>query len=61
MDEYCNATNYKKYLKQIHPDKTVDIDVFKTQAESSYIAVACASIIARVYFLNQIEMLLIKV
>ena len=57
MDEYCSKEKYYDYLKKIQPSDIINIDIFKTKAESSYIAVACASIIARVYFLNQIEML----
>ncbi len=57
MDEYCTEKNYQKYLQKINPSNVVNIDIFKIKAESSYIAVACASIIARIYFLNQIDML----
>lgn len=57
MDEYCNRENYEKYLNKINPKEIAHIDLFKTKAESHYISVACASIIARVYFLKQIELL----
>lgn len=53
VDQFANAKNYYSYLATAHK-KACKVDVFVTQAESKYIAVACASIIARVAFLNQI-------
>ena len=47
--------NYYKYLKTIGVNEIIEINEFETQAESKYISVACASIIARFYFLNQIN------
>lgn len=57
MDEYCSEHNYQQYLRTVNPSHCVTIDHFETHAESQYIAVACASIIARIYFLKQIELL----
>ncbi len=54
LDQYASKENYEKYLAIINPDKIAKIDFFETKAENKYIAVACASIIARYYFLKQI-------
>ena len=55
VDQFCDEKTYYNYLKDY---KTKDIQryiTFTTKAESKYIAVACASIIARDTFLNEIE------
>ena len=55
VDQFCEENTYFNYLKDY---KTKDIQTgitFTTKAESKYIAVACASIIARDTFLNEIE------
>jgi ribonuclease HIII len=60
MDAFSDAKNYYKYLHiaRVEPQK---IDRFETHAENKYLAVACASIIARVVFLKQIDELSKKV
>lgn len=52
MDQYVSKDKYNSYLEDINivPFK---IDVFTPKAESQYLAVACASIIARVLFLDE--------
>ena len=55
LDQYATKENYEKYLKILNEEKTVQIDIFEEKAESKYLAVACASIIARYYFLKQIK------
>lgn len=57
MDEYSSEKNYNIYLDKINPSLRINIDIFTHHAETKYIAVACASIIARVYFLKQIDTL----
>ena len=55
VDQFCPETTYYNYLKDY---KTKDIQeniTFTTKAESKYIAVACASIIARDTFLKEID------
>lgn len=56
IDQFASSSNYYKYL-EIAQQKPVKIDLFITQAEQKYIAVACASIIARAIFLQQINAL----
>lgn len=51
MDEFVSQTKYYQYLNQAN-EKIVDIDHFLPKAEDKYIAVACASIVARATFLN---------
>lgn len=57
LDQYVSRDNYYKYLKIAQIKNIVDINCFETKAESNYISVACASIIARYYFLEQIKTL----
>lgn len=54
MDAFVEAKNYYKYLNNADI-KPYTIDKFETHAENKYLAVACASIIARVIFLRQID------
>ncbi|AGR42316.1 ribonuclease HIII [Spiroplasma diminutum] len=55
MDQFVDKKNYYNYLK----DQEVVIEdiYFETKAESKYISVAIASIIARFHFLKEIEKL----
>lgn len=58
MDQYCTKEMYLKYLQSLHKNiypQLQKVDVFQTKAESSYIGVAAASILARYFFLNQIQ------
>lgn len=59
MDQYCDEKQYIKYLELIGVEYSNHnrIDVFTTKAESKYIAVAAASIIARYCFLDEIKQL----
>lgn len=61
LDEYVSQNNYYKYLINANIQNITQINEFKTKAESQHISVACASIIARYYFLKQIETLSRKV
>lgn len=56
MDQYVNEKKYYEYLNKnnIEPEK---IDAFETKAESKYLSVAVASIIARVNWINQMTKL----
>lgn len=56
MDQFVNSKNYYAYLEKLKltPSR---IDVFVTKAESKYISVAAASIIARAYFVREMEKL----
>lgn len=61
MDEYCSKQNYDSYLDKLSinsNDYLHKVDIFETKAESKYIAVAIASIIARYQFLLMIDNLL---
>lgn len=55
LDEYASKANYQKYLEILNEKDVAHIDLFVQKAESKYLAVACASIIARYYFLIQIK------
>ncbi|MEG1821112.1 MAG: ribonuclease HIII [Malacoplasma sp.] len=54
IDQYCSEKKFNEYLKIIDLEK---LDNFKmeTKAESKYLEVACASIIARYFFVKQIN------
>ncbi len=56
MDQFAEKEIYATYLRKAHKTEFT-IDIFETKAESKYLAVACASIIARAAFLNQIKLL----
>lgn len=56
IDEFVNPTKYFSYLED--RDVVIKDNVnFETKAESKYLAVACASIIARYHFLEKIKLL----
>lgn len=55
IDEFVNENKYIEYLQDIVKTNMFHIDVFSVHAEDKYIAVACASIIARVLFLKNHE------
>ena len=53
LDEFVSEDNYYKYL---HGVKLVyDEIVFRTKAESKYLSVACASVMARYIFLLEMD------
>jgi ribonuclease HIII len=54
IDQFVNEEKYYSYFDKMNiaPYKNI---IFETKAENKYIAVACASIIARVAFLKQIS------
>lgn len=53
LDEFCSPDNYFKYLRGIK--LVYDEITFKTKAESKYLAVAAASVIARYVFLTEMD------
>ncbi|MDR3330421.1 MAG: ribonuclease HIII [Mycoplasmataceae bacterium] len=55
MDQYASRETYYSYFKKLNIDNPYPITRFETKAENKYLAVAAASIIARVAFLKQIE------
>jgi ribonuclease HIII len=57
MDQYADRENYYKYFKLLNISNPTMIDHFETKAENKYLAVAAASIIARVNFLEHIDAL----
>lgn len=59
LDQFVARNNYYKYLQQVKI-KAAYIDVIEMKAESKYIAVACASVIARDAFLTQMDKLSAK-
>lgn len=56
VDQFVSPENYSNYLRRANKSE-FSVDIFETKAESKYVAVACASIIARYYFLEQIKTL----
>ncbi|AXK51282.1 ribonuclease HIII [Spiroplasma alleghenense] len=57
IDEFVNKNKYFEYLKQWEKNIVSKNVNLVTKAESKFLAVACASIIARAYFLNAIATL----
>lgn len=56
LDQFVNKTKYYEYLNKFcKTEPIIQIDIFETKAESKYIAVALASIIARCLFINQMK------
>ena len=55
LDEFCSPDNYYKYIKTCK--LVYDEIVFKTKAESKYLSVACASVMARYIFLLEMDKL----
>ncbi len=53
VDQFVSAPSYYRYLKE-ETEVVYDLH-FETKAENKYLAVACASIIARYAFLKQLE------
>ena len=53
LDEFVNADNYFKYIRKCK--LVYDEIVFKTKAESKYLSVACASVMARYIFLLEMD------
>lgn len=54
IDQYTNENNYKNQMKIIN--EKIDYKMYlEIKAESKYLEVACASILARINFLKQIE------
>ncbi len=54
VDQFAEKEVYASYLRKAHKTEFT-VDIFETKAESKYLAVACASIIARAAFLQQID------
>mgnify|MGYP004447785987 CR=1 FL=1 len=60
MDQYCDEKTYDKYLNDIQAIANLSIEhvnIFQTKAESKYIGVAAASILAREAFIKQMDQL----
>lgn len=55
LDKYVDEKKYYEYLQIANIKNIVKINQFKIHAESTNLSVACASIIARYYFLKQIH------
>ena len=55
VDQFCDEKLYYQYLNDFPNNEIVDNISFTTKAESKYLAVACASIIARDIFLKEID------
>ncbi|QZX49490.1 hypothetical protein [Mycoplasma sp. E35C] len=54
LDQFCSQEKYYEYLDYLDKE-IIKINVMETRAESKYISVAVASIIARYYYLNKIK------
>ncbi len=55
LDEFVSEDNYYKYLRGVK--LVYDEIVFRTKAESKYLSVACASVMARYIFLLEMDKL----
>lgn len=55
IDQFCEKNTYFNYLKDYKTKEIQENITFTTKAESKYIAVACASIIARDRFIEEID------
>ncbi|MGL5042826.1 MAG: ribonuclease HIII [Culicoidibacterales bacterium] len=55
MDQFASAKNYRNYLTSRKIKPLYLPTHFETKAENKFFAVACASIIARAYFLERME------
>ncbi len=53
LDECCSPDNYYRYIRTCK--LVYDEIVFKTKAESKYLSVACASVMARYIFLLEMD------
>ena len=58
LDDFCGEEKYYEYLSQYK--NVINDIIFETKAENKYLSVACASIIARYYFLKEMEKLSIE-
>lgn len=56
IDQYCPEKKFNEYLNVLKLEKIGKIKM-ETKAESKYIEVACASIVARYFFVEQIKKL----
>lgn len=54
VDDFCGEDKFYEYLDDFKIKKVTDI-TFKTKAESSYLAVAASSIIARYLFIQKMD------
>jgi len=54
IDQFCSIVNFNQYVKETKFSKGVN---FHTKAESKYASVACASMMARYIFLQEMEKL----
>ena len=61
LDQFAESNNYYNYLNKLKETNWIKINIFETKAESKYTCVACASVIARYFFLKQIQNLSKKV
>lgn len=57
IDQYATSAKFNEYLNQAQITSNKLHFTFCTHAETKYLAVACASIIARYFFLEQIKKL----
>lgn len=55
VDDFCGESLYYRYLLSYDNSKIQKNITFETKAENKYLAVACGSIIARHYFIEEIN------
>ncbi len=55
VDDFCGESLYYRYLLSYDNNKIQKNITFETKAENKYLAVACGSIIARHYFIEEIN------
>ncbi|WP_334640479.1 hypothetical protein [Mycoplasma bradburyae] len=55
LDKFCEPNKYNEILDEINVKEKIPIEIMKSKAESDYVSVAAASIIARHYYLKRVE------
>ncbi|AAP56698.2 Ribonuclease HIII-domain protein [Mycoplasmoides gallisepticum str. R(low)] len=61
LDQFVNQNKYYQYLTDFKVEPIIKIDLMEEKAESKYLSVAVASILARAFYLELCQKLLNKI
>ncbi|WP_231992512.1 ribonuclease H family protein [Mycoplasmoides gallisepticum] len=61
LDQFVNQNKYYQYLTDFKVEPIIKIDLMEEKAESKYLSVAVASILARTFYLELCQKLLNKI
>ncbi|AHC00003.1 ribonuclease HIII [Mycoplasmoides gallisepticum S6] len=61
LDQFVNQNKYYQYLTDFKVEPIIKIDLMEEKAESEYLSVAVASILARAFYLELCQKLLNKI